>query len=329
MRSKTMRGGTLALLLTCAVSLPAAFAAAQEAQVDAAIAAYKKTSGVAGNLSSIGSDTLNNVMTLWAETFRKVYPSVQVQVEGKGSSTAPPALIAGTAQLGPMSREMKADELDAFEKKFGYPPTQIRVAIDALAVYVQKDNPLEKLTLTQVDAIFSKTRRCGATQSIENWGDVGDKGMLASQPIRLYGRNSASGTYGYFKEVALCGGDYRDTVKEQPGSAAVVQGVTEDKQGMGYSGIGYKTAGVKSLQLAKDANSAYSSTEPEQVYAGKYPLSRFLYLYVNRAPGKPLEPLTNEFVKFVLSHEGQEVVKKDGYLPLKAATVEQELAKLR
>jgi phosphate transport system substrate-binding protein len=304
-------------------------ASAADVQVDAKIAGYQKVSGIAGNLSAVGSDTLNNVMSSWAEGFRKKYPSVQVGVEGKGSSTAPPALIAGAAQLGPMSREMKADELDAFEKKFGYPPTQIRVAIDALAVYVQKDNPLEKATLAQVDAVFSKSRRCGNPASIENWGDLGVKGGLAGQPIRLYGRNSASGTYGYFKEVALCGGDYRDTVKEQPGSSAVVQGVTEDKQGMGYSGIGYKTAGVKSLSLAKDANSAYSSTEPEQVYGGKYPLARFLYPYVNRAPGKALDPLTNEFVKFVLSHEGQEVVKKEGYLPLKAATVEQELAKLR
>ncbi len=323
-----MRSGRLALGLVCAALLPAA-AFASEVTVDPKIAAYQKTSGVAGNLSSIGSDTLNNVMTLWAETFRKVYPSVQVQVEGKGSSTAPPALIAGTAQLGPMSREMKADELDAFEKKFGYPPTQIRVAIDALAVYVHKDNPLAKLTIPQVDAIFSKTRRCNAPQSLESWGDTGVTGALATQPIRLYGRNSASGTYGYFKEAALCGGDYRDTVKEQPGSAAVVQGVTEDKQGIGYSGIGYKTAGVKSLELAKDASGAFSGTDPEHVYAGKYPLSRFLYVYVNRPPGKPLDPLTNEFVKFVLSKEGQEVVKKDGYLPLRATTVEQELAKLR
>jgi phosphate transport system substrate-binding protein len=324
-----MYGGRLATALLIAALLPAGVTRAAEAKVDAAIAAYQKTSGIAGNLSSIGSDTLNNVMTLWAETFRKEYPSVQVQVEGKGSSTAPPALIAGTAQLGPMSRAMKADELDAFEKKFGYPPTQIRVAIDALAVYVHKDNPLEKLTLTQVDAIFSKTRRCGAPGAIDNWGDTGVKGGLAGQPIRLYGRNSASGTYGYFKETALCGGDYRDTVKEQPGSAAVVQGVTEDKQGMGYSGIGYKTSGVKALQLAKDATSAYSNTEPEQVYAGKYPLSRFLYVYVNRAPGKPLDPLTEQFLRFVLSRDGQEVVVKDGYLPLKADTVLQELAKLK
>ena len=320
--------GRLALVVSCAVLLRVDTAMA-DTQVEAKIAAYQKVSGIAGNLSAIGSDTLNNVMSNWAEGFRKEYPSVQVQVEGKGSSTAPPALIAGTAQLAPMSREMKADELDAFEKKFGYPPTQIRVAIDALAIYVQKDNPIEKITLAQADAVFSKSRRCGAPASIENWGDLGVKGALASQPIRLYGRNSASGTYGYFKEVALCGGDYRDTVKEQPGSSAVVQGVTEDKQGMGYSGIGYRTAGVKPLSVAKDANSPYSSTDAEQVYAGKYPLSRFLYVYVNRAPGKALDPLTLEFMKFALSHQGQEEVTKDGYLPLKSATVDQELAKLR
>ncbi len=304
-------------------------ARASDAGVDSAIAPYTKVSGVAGNLSSIGSDTLNNLMTLWAEGFRGAYPSVQVQVEGKGSSTAPPALIQGTAQLGPMSRAMKADEVDAFEKKFGYPPTQIRVAVDALAVYVHKDNPLERLTLPQVDAIFSKSRRCGAPGPLDGWGAAGVKGALAAQPIRLYGRNSASGTYGYFKEVALCGGDYRDTVKEQPGSASVVQGVTEDAQGIGYSGIGYKTSGVKALALARDASSPFASTEPEEVYAGKYPLARFLYVYVNRRPNQPLDPLTEQFLRYTLSREGQQVVVKDGYLPLRANVVAQELAKLR
>ena len=304
-------------------------ARASEASVDKAIQPYAKVSGVAGDLSSIGSDTLNNLMTFWAESFHAAYPSVRMQVEGKGSSTAPPALIEATAQLGPMSRAMKADEIDAFEKKFGYPPTQIRVAVDALAVYVNKDNPLEQLTLPQVDAIFSKSRRCGEVAPLDSWGAVGVQGTLTAQPIRLYGRNSASGTYGYFKEVALCGGDYRDTVKEQPGSASVVQGVTEDKLGIGYSGIGYKTSGVKALALAKDAKTPFATTEPEQVYAGKYPLARFLYIYVNRAPAKPLDPLTNQFLHFVLSREGQEIVLKDGYLPLKAGVVEQELAKLR
>jgi phosphate transport system substrate-binding protein len=303
---------------------------AAPAQVDVKIAPYEKVSGVSGNLNSIGSDTLNNLMTLWAEGFKKTYPNVNIQIEGKGSSTAPPALIAGTAQIGPMSRAMKPSEIDQFEKKFGYPPLQVRVAVDALAVYVNKDNPLTQLTIPQVDAIFSKTRTCGSSQDITVWGNAGiEEGSWKQKPISLYGRNSASGTYGYFKEVALCGGDYRDTVKEQPGSASVVQGVTEDLYGIGYSGIGYRTSGVKPLVLASKEGAPYSSVEPEDVYAGRYPLARFLYLYVNRAPGKPLDPLVEQFLHYVLSRQGQETVIKDGYLPATAAIVTEELAKLK
>ena len=263
----------------------------------------------------IGSDTLNNLMTLWAEAFRRHHPSVQTQIEGKGSSTAPPALIEGTAQLGPMSREMKASEIDAFEREFGYPPTQVRVAVDALAVYVHRDNPLARLTLPQVDAIFGKSRACGHPRPIDTWADAGVAGPLAARPISLYGRNSASGTYGFFKEKALCGGDFRDTVKEQPGSASVVQGVSEDAAGIGYSGIGYRTSGVKPLTLAARDGAPFVGVDPEDVLAGRYPLSRYLYIYVNRAPGKPLPPLVAELLRFVLSREGQEVVVKDGYLP--------------
>jgi phosphate transport system substrate-binding protein len=298
-------------------------------QVDPAIPAYPKTGGIAGNLSSIGSDTLNNLMTLWAEGFRKQYPNLRIQIEGKGSSTAPPALISGTAQIGPMSRTMKSEEIDAFEKQFGYKPTEIRVAVDALAVFVHKDNPLEKLTLTEVDAAFSKTRSCGGPAAIETWGQLGLVGPWASRPISLYGRNSASGTYGYFKEVTLCKGDYRDTVKEQPGSASVVQGITEDLGGIGYSGIGYRTSGVKTLALAKSEGSPYGTTDPADVYAGRYPLSRFLYLYVNKAPNRAPDPMVEQFIRFVLAREGQETVVKDGYLPVSKSVVDAELAKLK
>ena len=309
-------------------SLMVGAVSAQTVKVDPAIASYERTSGVSGSLNSIGSDTLNNLMTLWAEGFKKVYPNVRIQIEGKGSSTAPPALIEGTAQVGPMSRAMKESEIDAFEKKFGYKPTQIRVAIDALAVYVNKDNPIEQLTMEQVDAIFSNTRKCGHGNPIDNWGQAGLDGNWTAKPISLYGRNSASGTYGYFKKVALCKGDYRNTVKEQPGSASVVQGVTEDLYGLGYSGIGYKTSGVKTLSLAKKAGETYYGTDAETVLSGKYPLSRYLYLYVNKTPNKPLDPLVREFIKFVLSRAGQETVVKDGYLPISAKLVDQELAKL-
>jgi len=296
--------------------------------VDPALPAYQKVSGVSGNINSVGSDTMNNMMTLWAEAFLKVYPNIKVQVEGKGSSTAPPAMIAGTAQFGPMSRAMRATEIDQFESKYGYKPTQLRTSYDALAVYVNKDNPVEKLTLAQVDAIFSKTRRRGHRQNVTAWGQLGLSGDWANRPISLYGRNSASGTYGFFKEHTLGNGDYKDTVKEQPGSASVVQGVTEDRYGIGYSGIGYKTSGVRIVALAEKDGGIFSSGSYDEVKAGKYPLTRFLYVYVNKAPGKSLDPLTREFCRFVFSREGQEVVVKDGYLPLPSEIVRQELAKL-
>lgn len=322
-----MRMKILALALALVAGGPLA---AQAVKVDANLTTYKKVPGVTGNLNSIGSDTLNNLMTFWVESFSKHYPNVRIQVEGKGSSTAPPALIEGTAQLGPMSREMKSEEIDKFEKKYGYKPTRIAVAIDTLAVFVHKNNPLKELSMQEVDAIFSKTFK-GGHKEIKTWGDLKVKGEWAVKPLSLYGRNSASGTYGYFKEHALYKGDYKDTVKEQPGSSSVVQGVGADKFAIGYSGIGYATSGVRALPLSDDKRYNGQAFAPtyENALNGKYPLARFLYIYLNRNPKKPLDPLTLEFLKFVLSKEGQEIVVKDGYLPLTAKLEAQELAKLK
>jgi phosphate transport system substrate-binding protein len=311
-------------------TLPAVLAVADEpVKVDPSLPSYEKVSGISGNLNSIGSDTMNNLMTYWAEGFARFYPNVRVQVEGKGSSTAPPALIAGTAQLGPMSRPMKDSEIDAFEKQFGHKPLGVRAALDSLAVYVNKDNPVQSLTMPQIDAIFSKTRRLGYKEPINTWGQLGLTGDWASRPISLYGRNSASGTYGFFKEHALGNGDFRDEVKEQPGSASVVQGVSEDRLGIGYSGIGYRTSGVKAIAIAPTEGAAPVEATSENVYNGTYPLARFLYVYINKDPEKPLSPLVREFVKFVLSKEGQEVVVKDGYLPIPATVAAEEIAKVR
>jgi phosphate transport system substrate-binding protein len=299
-----------------------------QTKVDPKIPKYKPTSGVSGNLKSIGSDTMNNLMALWAEGFKKHYPSVNVEIEGKGSTTGPPALEAGTAHFAPMSRAMKGDEIDKFEKKFGYKPAEVRTSVDVLAVYVHKDNPIKSLSLQQVDAIFSKTRRGGHAKDITTWGDLGLTGEWKDKPISLYGRNSASGTYGYFKEHALFKGDYKDTVKEQPGSSAVVQGVASDKFAIGYSGIGYKTADVIAVPLAAKTGDDVFEAKMENAYSGDYPLSRYLYLYVNKNPQKPLEPLRFEFLKYVLSFEGQEVVVKDGYLPLPANLIAEESKKI-
>lgn len=315
---------SLAAVLVAALGVPSAFARPE--QVDAQIAPYTKVEGVSGTVNSIGSDTLNNLMALWTEGFRAIYPNVNIQVEGKGSSTAPPALIEGTAQIGPMSRAMKSSEIDAFESKYGYKPTELRVAIDALAVFAHKDNPIKGLTLQQLDSIFSSTRKMGGTD-ITTWGQLGLTGDWANRPLSLYGRNSASGTYGFFKEIALAKGDYRATVKEQPGSSAVVLGIAGDLYALGYSGIGYTSAGVRALPLGESADALFMANA-ENAINGDYPLARFLLLYVNKKPGEPLDLLTKEFITFILSKAGQEVVVKDGYYPMPAEIIAEELSKL-
>lgn len=298
------------------------------AEVDPGIPTYQRTSGVSGNLSSVGSDTLANLMTLWAEDFKRIYPNVNIQIQAAGSSTAPPALTERTANFGPMSREMKDNEIQAFESRYGYKPTAIPVAIDALAVYVHKDNPVSGLTIAEVDAIFSSNQRCGHAAGIETWGELALGGPWQRRDIQLYGRNSVSGTYGYFKDTALCGGDFKNTVNEQPGSASVVQSVSTSINGIGYSGIGYRTASVRAVPIARNEGAGYFEATPENSVAGNYPLARFLYVYVNKAPNTPLSPLEREFIKLVMSRTGQEIVLKDGYIPLPARVVEATLNSL-
>ncbi|WP_298439871.1 phosphate ABC transporter substrate-binding protein [uncultured Ferrimonas sp.] len=299
---------------------------AAHAAADPTLTPYQKRSGVSGNLSSVGSDTLANIMTLWAEQFRQFYPNINPQVQAAGSSTAPPALAEGTSQFGPMSRKMKPNERDAFVKLHGYPPTAVRVAIDALAVFVHKDNPITGLTVAQVDGLFSATQQCGG-DSHQRWGELGLSGNWHQRDIQLYGRNSVSGTYGYFKKKALCNGDFNASVNEQPGSASVVQSVATSINAIGYSGIGYQTAGVKAVPIASKGGD-FIAANRDNAAAGRYPLSRYLYLYVNKHPNRPLEPLVAEFLTYILSAQGQQVVAKEGYMPVPAAVVARDLAKV-
>ena len=296
-----------------------ACAAVVQAAVDQDLPEYKAISGVSGNVNSIGSDTLNNLMTLWAEEYAKFYPNVNIQIQGAGSSTAPPALTEGTSNFGPMSREMKSSEIEAFEAKHGYKPTAVPVAIDVLAVYGNKDNPIKGMTIAQVDAVFSATRKCGNDKDITRWGELGLTGGWANRDFTIYSRNAVSGTYGYFKDVALCGGDYKASINEQPGSASVVQGVSESINGIGYSGIGYITSGVRAVPLAAKAGDEFSPADADHALDGSYPLARTLFVYINKHPNRKLDPLQAEFLKMVLSKQGQEVVVRDGYIPLPAA----------
>jgi len=318
---KIIKGLALAGSMVCAAALHAA--------VDPKLPEYKIVTGVSGNVNSIGSDTLNNLMTLWAEDFKKSYPNVNIQIQGAGSSTAPPALIEGTANFGPMSRAMKSEEIQQFEAKHGYKPTAIPVAIDVLAVYVNKDNPIKGLSLQQVDAIFSATRKCGGAKDITRWGEVGLTGNWANRDFTLYSRNAVSGTYGYFKDEALCKGDFKAGINEQPGSASVVQGISESINGIGYSGIGYVTSGVRALPLSKKDGQPFVTAEASHALDGTYPLARVLYVYINKHPNRPLDTLQLEFAKMILSRQGQETVVRDGYIPLPSAMVNKALVELQ
>jgi phosphate transport system substrate-binding protein len=312
------------MLLCAAVALGLGARVKAAEPVDPGIKAYEKVSELSGNLNSVGSDTLNNLMTYWGESFAKSYPNVKFQVKGEGSATAPPALTEGTAQLGPMSRAMKDTEIDAFEKKLGYKPTRITVALDCLSIWVHKDNPVKGLTMQQVDSIFSQTRK-GGYREIKTWGGAGLTGAWENLPINPYGRNSVSGTYAFFKEHALLKGDFRDNVKELPGTAAVVNAVAGDKGGIGYGGVGFTTADLRAIPLSKDNKSPLVEPTFENALKGKYPLGRALYVYVSRKPGEPLSPAVKEFIKFVLSKEGQEIVVKDGFGALPLKQIEEQL----
>lgn len=271
---------------------------------------------LAGNLTSVGSDTLGNLMTLWGENFNRQYPGVNVQIQAAGSSTAPVALAAGAAQLGAMSRPMLASERQLFAAKYGYQPLAVPVAMDALVVVVNQDNPLNEISGQQLDAVFSATRRCGATATPQHWGDLQlTSSEWRQRALQRFGRNSASGTWGFFKQQALCGGDFRRDVSEYPGSAAVVQAVAASLNGIGYASMGFHLSGVKTLAIARHGAAAVAP-DSETIRNGSYPWSRPLYIYVNKAPGKPLEPLTRAFLRQAISPQGQALVKQAGYLPL-------------
>jgi phosphate transport system substrate-binding protein len=318
-----MKQGVLAAVVVSHLfAIPAALA------LDQNLPAYKTASGVGGQIKSVGSDTLGRAMELWAKGFGELYPNVKIAIEDKGSATAPPALIGGVSQFGPMSRPMTTAESEAFEKRFGYKVSYVAVAVDALAVYVNKDNPVSCLTVEQVDRIFSSTRKGSGGRSIDTWGDAGLTGEWTAKPISIYGRNDISGTYEFFREVALFGGDYRPEVKQQPGSEAVVQSVAGDKFAIGYSGIGYKTEGVRTVPLAVTFGRECYDTSAEATYSGNYPIARYPYIYFNKKPNEPIDPLRGEFIKYVLSNEGQAQTEKSGFYPLTNEMREKELRRL-
>ena len=314
-----LRGLTAA---TACLGIAAGTLTAGSIKLDNELPYYEVGSRVSGSLTSVGSNTMNTLMVQWFERYERYHPNVSIEIESKGSAAAPPALIEGSAQLGPMSRDMNEVEIDGFERCYGYEPTQLRVAIDALAIFVHQDNPIEGLTLDQVELIFSVN---GADMT---WGDLGLIGEWANIPISLYGRNSTSGAYGFFKEVGLGGADFKPTINEKLGSSAVVHSVSTDKFALGYSGFGYATADVRAIPLAIDSSDHMFEPSVEHANSGDYPLAHNLYLTVNHRPGSKMTPNRVEFIKLIYSKQGQEIVVNNGYYPVSAEVARKELRRV-
>jgi len=312
-------------LLMCGLGLAPVLA---HSDVEEMLAPYVPEQVVTGALSSLGSDTLANAISQWASLFERYHPGARIQVQASGSSAAPPALTEGTVDLAPMSRLMRSNEVAAFQRRHGFAPTAVPVALDAVAVYVHRDNPLRELDLPTIDALFSRTLRCGAGHSIRRWGELGLGGSWHDRRVRLVGRNSVSGTYGFFKSQALCGGDFRAGMHEQPGSSSVVQAVGSSIAAIGFAGIGYESASVRALAVRRtDTDEAVLPTW-DTAAAQQYPLSRLLYIYINRVPGAPLPVFEREFFRLVLSATGQAVVREAGLYPLPAAAIRAITAEL-
>ncbi|MFC4822341.1 PstS family phosphate ABC transporter substrate-binding protein [Dokdonella ginsengisoli] len=273
-----------------------------------------------GRLTGVGSDTASALVARWADAFRAEHPRVQVQVQAAGSASAPTALVEGAADFGSMSRPMSETENAAFHARYGYDPTRVVVAHDAIAVFVHPENPLERITLAQLDAIYSADRRCGAAVPVREWRDLGVAAdpALAAARVLASGRNEASGTYEVFREGALCRGNYRADVVAWPGNGAVVATVATHREAIGYAGLGYVTGLVKPLALARGDGDEAVTPDRAAVTQGRYPLSRALYLYVNRPPGSALADLPAAFLAYALSDAGQALAQREGFTPLQA-----------
>ena len=285
--------------------------------LDPKIPSYQRVGPVSGSIHISGSDTMKPLTEAWSSRLQKLYPGLTIKVESKGSEAGLEALLEGKVQIAAMSRRMTQHEVVEFKKEFGYEPTELPVAVDALAVFVHKDNPIEGLSLDQLDAMFSKERRRGLQYPVITWGDalVLEEGWTDA-PIHLYGRNGNSGTASFFREHVLNGAALKGSMTEGAGSASVVLELTRDRLGVGFSGIGYQISDVRPVPLASVQGGRYVTPSFETAMDGSYPLRRNLYLYVNKSPKITAAPSLSEYVKFVLSQQGQQIVLTHGYYPL-------------
>ena len=305
--------------LPCAMTAPKA---------DSELPVYRPiASGMGDHISVAGSSTQAYIAAGWGTDFKRLYPGIQYQMSMAGSSKATSALLEESADASFMSRPMKAKEIAAFVEKFGYKPTELRIALDAVAVYVHKSNPLQGLALKQIDAIFSATRKCGYSNDINAWRQLVTAADWANDGIVLYGRDKTSGTRELFQERVLCQGEYKPSIQTRRTAVDTQLAVANNKYGMTYSGIGHTLAGARPVPIAMREGEPYIMPNSENAANGSYPLARFLYLYVNKPPGKNLPITLQEFLKYAYSRSGQAVVENDGFIPLAMEQINREREK--
>jgi phosphate transport system substrate-binding protein len=333
------------LLLAATNASAQAFQESLHATLPPGLPHYKPARHLAGSLMSVGGDTMATLTKYWIELYGKAHPGVHLEMEAAGPGTGAPALTLGTAQLGQLPRKMLPQEIADFVKKYGYEPFAVRVAggsyrsprmTHAICFYVHRDNPIGKLTFSQLDAIFSTTRRRGQKENIVTWGQLGLKGEWADQRITLWGFSQPNGVANFVRERVLNNGEYKPGIKDRIADTGlatmdtIVQGIAADRYAIGYAGFGNATPDVKVVALSENDAGPFYSGSFDDVVTHAYPLSRFVYIYVNRPPGRPLDPLVKEFLNIVLSREGQEAVVREGILlPLPRQALLEERVRIR
>jgi len=304
-------------LAACAVALAGVPALAEE-HLDPQLPKYHPIDKLDGTLKLVGSQTMSELASQWVDRFTLFYPNVKIEVVVKGASNAFPAVMSGEGNIGLLSREATPEEIEEFKKAKGYDPKVLTPSLERIAVYVNESNPIESLTLAQLDAIFSKTLKRGETKEITTWGAAGVTGSMAAQPITLKGRNDTTGSQVFFKSIAMNGGEFRDGISNEKDNLALVKAIATDKNAIGFAGEMWQVNGVKAVPLSWTASDAPHAIDSPGDEKGTYPLVRPLQFVINQAPEKELSPLEQEFLRYVFSSMGQEDVVKAGFHPISA-----------
>ncbi|MDR3684336.1 MAG: substrate-binding domain-containing protein [Geothrix sp.] len=322
-----MRRFILAICTTCL-----AFAQTQilrMPKVDPAIPTYVSSGSLTGTIESIGADSLADVWDEWQQAFRAQHPGVQFKVVQTLSKTALDALMAGTVPLIHMAREMTIPEYQAFEKKWGYPPTKVLICFDAFIVFVNSSNPIKEIGMDQLDAVLSTTRAAGYPKDIETWGDLGGRGDWAKRPIHVYFRAEGTASWSVVKDLVLQKGTFKPKIIDKPDYPSIADAVLTDANGLAIGTLATWYSRNRTLAVIPlQGRDALMPTQ-ENVTSGRYPMSKGFFLYVNHAPGKALPPVLAEFLNFALSREGQQAVAQSSLYPLPADLAAMNRRRLR